>query len=256
MPLDSAVFHRARSGDQSAREEVFNANTGLVWAAVKRFSGLLEKEDLYQLGAIGLLKAIDRFDPDYGSHFSTFAFPHIMGEIRRFLRDNTPVKVERRLKEVAVLAKKFRTAYRAKHGTEPPVEEVARALELDVDTVVSALDATQAITYLEDVPAYREEAVSFTEDATHVLVESMDLYKALDSLDPKERTILESRFFREKTQSEISKDIGMSQAHVSRLEKKALSVLRSYLQVRGLGFEAAFGGDTTGRGKNDGAGTA
>ncbi len=256
MPLDSSVFHRVRGGDQSAREEAFNANTGLVWAAVKRFTGLLEKEDLYQLGAIGLLKAIDRFDPSYGAQFSTFAFPHIMGEIRRFLRDNTPVKVERRLKEVAALAKRFRTAYRAKHGAEPSVEEVARALELDVDTVVAALDATQSITYLEDVPAYREEAASSTEDASHVLAESMDLRNALDSLDPKERTILESRFFHEKTQSEISKEVGISQAHVSRLEKKALAVLKSYLQVRGLGFEAASGGDTTGREKNDGAGTA
>mgnify|MGYP000963252300 CR=1 FL=1 len=257
MPVDNQVFHRARGGDKGARESAFNANTGLIWAAVKRFTGLLEKEDLFQLGAIGLLKAIDRFDPDYGAQFSTFAVPHIMGEMRRFLRDNTPVKVERRLKEIASLVKRFRTDYLAKHGTEPVVEEMAKALELDVDTVVLALDATSSPVYLEDIPAYREEAAAAaSESSPDALLESMDLKVALQSLDPKERAILESRFFHGKTQMEVSRDIGMSQAHVSRVEKKALTALRAYLRVRGLGFEDLPVGDTTGREKDRGASTA
>lgn len=256
MPLDRAVFERARGGDQKAREEIFNANTGLIWAAVNRFAGLLEKEDLYQLGAIGLLKAIDRFDPDYGSQFSTFAIPHIMGEMRRFLRDNTPVKVERRLKEIASMAKRFRTAYRSRRGLEPSLEEMAKALEVEVDTLISALDATQTTVYLEDLPAYREEAAASTEHAPEGTLDSMDLHRALELLEPKERAIIESRFFYDKTQAEISKDIGISQAHVSRLEKKALSVLKSYLEARGDRFDRVPEGDTTEREKNRGAVTA
>jgi len=253
MPLDRAVFERARSGDQRAREEIFNANTGLIWAAVKRFAGLLEQEDLYQLGAIGLLKAIDRFDPEYGAQFSTFAVPHIMGEMRRFLRDNTPVKVERRLKEVASMAKRFRTAYRSKMGIEPSLEEVAKALQVDVDTVVSAMDATQATVYLEDLPSFREKATVSNENAPDSVLDSVDLQRAMELLEPKERAILESRFFYEKTQTEISRDIGISQAHVSRLEKKALSVLKSYLEARGVCFDRRPEGDTTGREKSHGA---
>lgn len=245
MPVDDQVLRKARNGDTEARDLAFDANTGLIWAAVKRFTGLLEKEDLFQLGAIGLLKAIDRFDPDYGTQFSTFAVPHILGEMRRHLRDNTPVKVERRLKEIASSVRRFRSGYRARHGAEPAVEEVAKALELDVDTVVLALDATAAPVYLEDVPAYREEAGAASASSPDDLVEAMDLKAALEALDPQERAILQSRFFQGKTQMEVSRHIGMSQAHVSRVEKKALAALRGYLQVRGLGVEASFRGDTT-----------
>lgn len=231
MPVDEQILRKARDGDIEARNLAFEANTGLIWAAVRRFVGLLEKEDLFQLGAIGLLKAIDRFDPDYGTQFSTFAVPHILGEMRRHLRDNTPVKVERRLKEVASSARRFRSSYCLKHGVEPGVEEVAKALELDVDTVVLALDATTAPVYLEDMPAYREEAAATSDVSPDNLVESMDLQAALESLDPKERAILQSRFFQGKTQMEVSRHIGMSQAHVSRVEKKALAALKGYLKT-------------------------
>lgn len=231
--LDLGLFQRVREGDLTARETLFQANTGLVWACLRKYTGLIEKDDLFQLGAIGLLKAVDRFDPSYGVLFSTFAVPHILGEIRRHLRDNTPLKVERRLKEVSYLARKLSEERRAKTGRDPSAAEVAEALGVTTDTLMEAVDATSPLAYLEDIPSYGDRPDK-SQDAKlgSDLPDSVELSDALASLDNQSKTIIEGRFFRGKTQAEISKELGISQAHVCRLEKAALVRLRVYLSAQ------------------------
>ncbi len=224
--LDHALFLRAQSGDSVARDEIFSANTGLVWACIRKYVGLMEKEDLFQLGSIGLLKAIDRFDPSYGVVFSTFAVPHILGEVRRHLRDNALVKVDRRLREISYQARKVRQEMTAKSGREPTASEIAEALEVPVDVLLEALEAASSVLYLEDVPGYGDR--SALDQDSPADEESVDLRAAVDRLEPEMRKIVEGRFFLARTQSEIARDLGISQAHVSRLEKKALLCLREY----------------------------
>lgn len=228
--LDAGLLERARSGDRLAREELFEANKGLIWACVKKYAGLLEKDDLFQLGAIGLLKAIDRFDPSYGAVFSTFAMPNIMGEMRRYLRDNTPVKVERRLKEISYLARKARQEMVVRTGEEPSLAQVAEAVGVPVDALCEAMDATAPLLYIEDMPDFQEKPQAAGENG------ELDLRQALDRLAPELRTIVEGRFYMGKTQDEISRELGISQAHVSRLEKRALQFLKDSLSPKASGF--------------------
>ncbi len=244
MPLDRALFDRVKNGDLSARDEAFNANTGLIWASVKRFTGLLEKDDLFQLGAMGLLKAIDRFDPSYGVEFSTFAFPHILGEVRRYLRDNTPLKVERRLKEIAFSARKASASMKARSGVDPPATEIASLLGVSVDLILSALDATRAPAYLEDLPSWDDVRTTPAEREPDRIAESLDLRSAIEGLDPMERAVIEIRFFGGRSQSEAALRIGVSQAQVSRLEKRALLELGRSLGGR-HGVSLFPRGDTT-----------
>lgn len=227
--LDDAVFSRAQRGDRGARDEIFESNTGLIWACVRKYAGVLEKDDLFQMGSIGLIKAIDRFDPSYGVAFSTFAVPHILGEVRRHLRDNALVKVDRRLREVAFKANRIRERLAAESGVEPSLSEVARALDVPIDVVLEAMEAAASVLYLEDVPAYGDTRAQADRPAED---ESIDLREALRRLEPEMRSIVEGRFFRGKTQSEVSRELGISQAHVSRLEKKAISAMREYYRGR------------------------
>ncbi|MGE5580353.1 MAG: sigma-70 family RNA polymerase sigma factor [Bacillota bacterium] len=227
--LSDELLSRAQSGDRSARDEIFESNTGLIWACVRKYAGVLEKDDLYQMGSIGLLKAIDRFDPTYGVAFSTFAVPHILGEVRRHLRDNALVKVDRRLREIAFRVNKTRELLFAQTGAEPPVSQVAKELDLPVDVVLEAMEAAASVVYLEDVPAHREAQVPVDRPGTD---ETMDLREALGRLEPQMRAVVEGRFFSGKTQQEVSRELGISQAHVSRLEKKAILAMREYYRGR------------------------
>lgn len=234
MTVDVALFERAKKGDPEARERVFEANTGLVRACIRRYAGLLEQEDLFQIGAMGLLKAIDRFDPAYGTAFSTYAVPLILGEIRRYLRDQGALKVSRRLRELAMAAKRMSSLMKAQTGREPSMEELARALQVEVDLLCQALEATQQVVYLEDLLATPHKEVSARRDTgipgREEFFQSIDLQDAVAGLDEPMRTIIESRFFHGKTQQEIARELKLSQAHVSRLEKRALLLLREALQ--------------------------
>jgi len=229
-----AIFARIRKGDTRARDEFFNRNTGLVWACVRKYAGLLEKDDLFQLGAIGLLKAIDRFDPSYGVSFSTYAFPLVVGEIRRYLRDTAPLRVPRRIKEIGLSARKIAEKRKAETGREPPAAEIAEELGVGLDTLLSALDATSPLLYLDEVRAPLETAGSLTrEESQESMTEVSDLKEAMASLDDRERFIIEGRFFEGKTQEEISAELGISQAQVCRLQKRALLRLRRFLDPEG-----------------------
>ncbi len=236
MSVDMGVFERAKKGDPEAREQAFEANTGLIWSCVRRYAGLLEKEDLFQIGAIGLIKAIDRFDPEYGTAFSTYAIPLILGEIRRYLRDNGAVKVSRRLREVSIAVRRLSSKKKAQTGKEPTMEELAQELEIDVDLLCQALEATQPVLYFEDVPHISQSAAgepqSTGASGQHSFVESFDLRDAVSGLDEAMKSVIEGRFFHGKTQHEIAGELNLSQAHISRLEKRALLLLRQILQPK------------------------
>ena len=202
MTIDMDLFERARKGDPEAREQVFRSNTGLVGACIRRYAGLIEKEDLFQIGAIGLLKAIDRFDPKFGTAFSTYAVPLILGEIRRYLRDDGAVKVSRRLRELSLAARRLSSRKKAETGKEPSMEELARELEVEVDLLCQALEATQQLAYLEDTPvATQAESapVGVARAASgQQFLESVDLRDAVSGLDDTMRAIIEARFFQGK----------------------------------------------------------
>jgi RNA polymerase sporulation-specific sigma factor len=225
--IDPALFRKARQGDKSARDLIFSTNTGLIWACIKRYSGLLEQEDLFQLGAIGLIKSIERFDPDLGFAFATFAVPHITGEIRRYLRDNTPVKIERRLKELAFKARRYQNSTLLLTGKEPSLREVAEGIGVEADVLLEALEATAPLKYFDEIQEDRPVEVPQEDNSR----EAFEIQEAVSNLDEPMKTIILGRFFKGETQSELAKKLGVSQAHVSRLEKRALLLLRSSMQA-------------------------
>ncbi len=232
MPVDEALFYKAQSGDRQARDKIFCQNEGLIWACIRRYAGLLEQDDLYQLASIGLLKAVQRFDPRYGTTFSTFAVPHILGEIRRHLRDNTPVKIERRYKDLVFQIRKADRELRERTGSEATLQDIASHLGVAVDLVVESLDATKPPVYLEDLPSWMERQAIGTGDAREhdLLPDAIDIRRALAGLGPQEKSVIIERFFRGRTQAQIASRLGVSQAQVSRLEKRALLTLRSALK--------------------------
>ncbi len=235
MFVSLEVLKKAKEGNPKAKAQVFKANVGLIWSCVKRYIGLLEREDLFQIGSIGLIKAIDRFDADYGTVFSTYAVPLILGEIRRYLRDNGAIKVSRRLKEISLAARRFSAKMKVQTGKEPSVKELAERLEIDVDLLCRALEATQPMLYFEDL-SYTPNAVSnslhIRSSSKQTFTESLDLKDAVSTLDETLKFIVIGRFFHGKTQREIANELNFSQAHISRLEKKALLILRQVLHLK------------------------
>ena len=232
-----ALIEAAHRGDKEARDRLVMENMGLIWSIVRRFSGRgYETEDLFQIGSIGLMKAIDKFDLNYDVKFSTYAVPMIAGEIKRFLRDDGMIKVSRSLKEAAGKAKIITEKLHGEQGREPTIEEVAKEIGISSEELVMALDSQSevesiyktiyqgdgnAITLLDKL----EEEV----DANEELLNHMVLEELLSGLDEKERNIIQMRYFMDKTQTEIAKEIGISQVQVSRIEKKILQSMREKL---------------------------
>ncbi len=232
-----ALLLRAKEGDQQAREELIAGNLRLVLSVIQRFSNRGENaDDLFQVGCIGLIKAIDNFNTDLDVKFSTYGVPMIVGEIRRYLRDNSAMRVSRSMRDTAYKVLQAKEAYMAQHQREPTVEEIAKILDLKREEVVFALDAI-----LEPVSLY-EPVYSDSGDAVCVIdqvkdsknndeawLERIALKEAVSRLSDREQKILSMRFFQGKTQMEVSSEIGISQAQVSRLEKNALRQIRKEL---------------------------
>ena len=232
-----ALLLRAKEGDQLAREELIAGNLRLVLSVIQRFSNRGENaDDLFQVGCIGLIKAIDNFNTDLDVKFSTYGVPMIVGEIRRYLRDNSAMRVSRSMRDTAYKVLQAKEAYMAQHQREPTVEEIAKILDLKREEVVFALDAI-----LEPVSLY-EPVYSDSGDAVCVIdqvkdsknndeawLERIALKEAVSRLSDREQKILSMRFFQGKTQMEVSSEIGISQAQVSRLEKNALRQIRKEL---------------------------
>ncbi len=231
------LLARSQAGDEQARERLAQSNLRLVRALVGRFAHRQhEIEDLYQLGCIGLLKAIDRFDLSMDVKFSTYAVPLILGEIRRYLRDNGPVKVARSLKELAVKARREQEVLRRTLGREATIEELASALEVNTETLVMAQTATSHPTSIHEQiyqddgnPIYVLDHLSADPEPDASWVDSIALQEVLATLSPREQQIIRMRYFQGKTQTEIAARLHVSQVQISRLEKQILLKLRSRL---------------------------
>lgn len=231
------LLRRAQSGDETARSGVYEANLGLVYMVLERFKNTnYDYEDLFQVGSIGLLKAIDKFDFTYQVRFSTYAVPMIIGEIKKFLRDDGIVKVQRGLKESYSKIRWAQEKLRADLGREPAINELAEMLQMDKEEIVIAMEACQSPAYIYDTYMGEEkEQLSLidrlaNEQGNIMMLERLALREALDKLDNREKEIIIRRFFRDETQSSIAADMGVSQVQVSRIEKAALSKLKRVLE--------------------------
>ena len=232
-----ALLGRAHQGDKEARDILTEKNMGLVHSIARRFQNRgVEMEDLVQIGSIGLLKAIDKFDTGYDVKFSTYAVPMITGEIKRFLRDDGMVKVSRSLKEEAARAYAVREALFLKTGREPALEEIAVELNIDREELVLAMESAVQIESLQKTIFQSDGSGISLEDKLpqeknqqEEVLDRLLLEQMLGMLEPKERELIYLRFFMEKTQTCVAKKMGMSQVQVSRLEKKILSRLREKL---------------------------
>lgn len=235
MEENAMLIAKVRQGDKLAREELIEKNLGLVHHIVKRFIGRgVEAEDLFQIGSIGLMKAIDKFDLSYDVKFSTYAVPLVMGEIKRFLRDDGMVKVSRSLKENAWKAKRMAEQLSKEYGREPTLKEISEQTGIPIEDIVTALEANEEVesiyksVYQSDgseiflVDQIAQNSNKHEEMLNHMLLEQL-----LKNLSEEEKELISLRYFQEKTQTEVAKKMGISQVQVSRLEKKILIRMRS-----------------------------
>ena len=232
-----ALLLRAKQGDMKAREELIAGNLRLVLSVIQRFANRGENaDDLFQVGCIGLIKAIDNFNTDLDVRFSTYGVPMIVGEIRRYLRDNSTMRVSRAMRDTAYKVLQAKEAYMAEHQREPTVDEIARMLELKREEVVFALDAIVDPVSLYE-PVYSDsgdticvmDQVLESKNTDENWLEQIALREAIAKLSDREKRILSLRFFQGKTQMEVSTEVGISQAQVSRLEKNALRQIKKDL---------------------------
>ena len=231
------LFRRIQKGDEEAREEYIKGNLRLVLSVIKRFDSSSESaDDLFQIGCVGLMKAVDNFDPERLVRFSTYAVPMIVGEIRRYLRDNSSIRVSRSLRDTAYKAIYAKEGYVRRYMKEPTVQEIADEIGIAKEDVVFALDAVQTPMSLHE-PVYNDggdalyvmDQVSDKKNREENWVEELSLEAAMERLNEREQYIISLRFFEGKTQTEVAGQIGISQAQVSRLEKNALKTMRQYL---------------------------
>ena len=232
-----ALIMKSQQGDKEARDTVFKENAGLVYSMAKRFAGRsVEMEDIVQIGSIGLLKAIDRFDISYDVKFSTYAVPMILGEVRRYLRDNNSIRVSRSLRDTAYKALSARELLTKKNLREPTIMEIADEVGISKEEITYAMDAIQSpVSLYEPVytdggdPLFVMDQISDKKNLEENWVEDLSLVEAMKRLPERERHIIDMRFFEGKTQTEVAQEIHISQAQVSRLEKNALKSMKSYL---------------------------
>ncbi|HVJ48399.1 RNA polymerase sporulation sigma factor SigF [Desulfitobacterium sp.] len=233
------LLHQAQEGNEEAREKLVNCNLKLIFNLVQRFSRRgYELEDLFQIGTIGLIKAIDKFDFTYGVKFSTYAVPMIIGEIRRFLRDDHPIKVPRSYKELVYKVNRTQEQLLATLGREPTIGEIAEELGIEREEIVSALEAVQSPTSIHDTlyqddsdPIYVLDQLPVDKELEPSWFEKIALKEVLDKLPEREKYVLLMRFFEDKTQSEIAAQLHLSQVQISRIERAALHHIRQLLQV-------------------------
>ena len=232
-----ALFARIQEGDMEARELYIKGNLRLVLSVIERFGSSNENaDDLFQIGCIGLIKAIDNFDSTLNVKFSTYAVPMIIGEIRRYLRDNNSIRVSRSLRDTAYKAIYAKENYVKKNLKEPTINEIASEIGISKEDIVYAMDAIQTPVSLYD-PVYTEggdtlyvmDQISDRKNKEENWVESISLNEAIQRLGERERMIIEMRFYEGKTQMEVANEIHISQAQVSRLEKNALKIMKAYL---------------------------
>lgn len=229
---------KVKEGDKKAKEEYINSNLRLVLSIVKRFRNRGENlDDVFQIGCVGLIKAIDNFDTSQNVKFSTYAVPMIIGEIKRYLRDNSTLRISRTLKDLAYKAMNIKENYVYQHGEEPTLEYIAKELEVEKEDIVFALDSLQEIISIYD-NAYNDsdndnffviDQIKDEKNLEEKCTSNIVLQNAIKRLTDREKIIVEKRFFQGKTQIEVAEEIGISQAQISRLERSALKRIRKYV---------------------------
>ena len=230
------LFIKIKQGDEEARQKFINGNLRLVLSVIQRFYGRGENaDDLFQIGCIGLIKSIDNFDLNQGVQFSTYAVPMIIGEIRRYLRDNNSIRVSRSIKDLAYKSLQYKEKFNKENGREPTIEEIAKELGVTKEEIAFSFDAIQDPISLQE-PVYNDgsesifimDQVKDSKNSDESWAENMTIAEALKRLGEKEKRIIMKRYFDGRTQMEVAEEIGISQAQVSRLEKNALENIKKY----------------------------
>ena len=231
-----ALFIEIKNGDEKAREKFIHGNLRLVLSVIKRFYGRGETaDDLFQVGCVGLIKAIDNFDLSQNVQFSTYAVPMIIGEVKRYLRDNNSIRVSRSVRDLAYKAIQFKERYTKEHGKEPNIEEIAKELGVEREEIAVSFDAIQDPISLQE-PIYNDgteniyiiDQIKDNKNTDELWAENMTIKGALEKLNEKEKMIVTKRFFQGRTQMEVAEEIGISQAQVSRLEKSAINHIKRF----------------------------
>ena len=228
------LIRQSQAGEKQAKEQLITMHSGLIWNVVRRFTGRgVELEDLYQIGAIGLIRAIDKFDFNYEVKFSTYAVPLISGEIKRFLRDDGMIKVSRNLKENQWKIKRSMEVFAHEYGRDATVEELSQILEMEPEEIMLSMEAVVEIESMEQSLYNREgkeislkERIADEKNQEEELMNKLFLRQLLEALDKRDRELILLRYFENKTQTEVAKILGISQVQVSRLEKKILRQMK------------------------------
>lgn len=229
----------AQNNNEEAMEILIKNNSGLIWSIVRRFTGRgYETEDLYQIGCIGLIKAIKRFDINLDVQLSTYAVPYIMGEIKRFIRDDGIIKISRQTKELSVKIKQIQNDYMNKLGEEIPINLIADKLNISKEEVAAAIESTQNVNSIYNIEApdgsddrMLIDKISDNKDEYNKLVDEMTLKDIINNLDKKEKEVILLRFYKEQTQSQVGKILGITQVQVSRIEKRVLEKMKLKLEA-------------------------
>ena len=228
------LLNKIKQGDEEARQEFIYGNLRLVLSVMKRFYGRGENaDDLFQVGCVGLIKSIDNFDPSQNVQFSTYAVPMIMGEIRRYLRDNNSIRVSRSVRDLAYKVLQCKEKYIKENNKEPTIEEISKELQVEKEEIAFSLDAIQDPISLQE-PVYNESSeniyvmdqVKDKKNTDELWAENMTIRQAMKKLNSKEKEIIDRRFFEGKTQMEVANELGISQAQVSRIEKNAINRIK------------------------------
>lgn len=234
MSRTEELIHLAQQGDREASEQLVTENSGLIWSIARRFIGRgVETDDLYQLGCLGFLKAVEGFDLEYGTQFSTYAVPKISGEIRRFLRDNGAVKVSRGLKEQAASIKSVRSKLTSLLGREPTIQELSDQTGFTPEEIAiaeTATAATESIQQETGEDGFCLENILTDTESEERMVERIALSQAVDKLPERERLVIQLRYYHSLTQQRVAKVMDVSQVQVSRIEKKALEKIREFMR--------------------------
>lgn len=229
---------KAKEGNEEAMSKLVEGNSGLIWSIVRRFKERgYELEDLYQIGSLGFIKSIRRFDTNFEVQLSTYAVPYILGEIKRFIRDDGPIKVSRSTKELCVKIREVQKEYLNKKGEEIKVEEIAKILKVSKEEIAAALDSINCVdsiydlNYKDDNEGNILDKIPANEESEKSLIDKIVLKDAISRLDERERKIILLRYFRGSTQSQVAKTLGISQVQVSRIEKRVLLDMKEMLAV-------------------------
>lgn len=232
------LIQSAQKGDRSAKDKLVENNIGLIRSVLRGFMNRgYEVDDLFQIGSIGLLKAIDKFDTSFNVKFSTYAVPMIMGEIKRFLRDDGLIKVSRSLKQIAGQAKKAEEILSKRLGREPTIQEISDEIDVEREEVIMALESSYQPEYLYNVihqddgaPLYLIDKISLDTDEQEEILDNIFLKDILSRLQPRDRQVIFLRYYKDKTQTEVAEELGISQVQVSRIEKRIIEDMRGMME--------------------------